>query len=82
MNDKEKEKDYRPGKNTVLSFAIALELSLGETETLLASAGYALSRSSKFDVIIMYFLINRVYDIYEIDQTLFQFDQPTLGALA
>ena len=76
------EKNYRPGKNTVLSFAIALELSLSETEALLASAGYALSRSSKFDVIITYFLINRIYDIYEIDQTLFQFDQPTLGALA
>lgn len=76
------EKNYRPGKTTVLSFAIALELTLAETEALLATAGYALSRSSKFDVIIAYFLINGNYDIYEIDQTLFQFDQPTLGALA
>lgn len=76
------EKNYRPGKTTVLSFAIALELTLSETEALLATAGYALSRSSKFDVIIMYFIMTGNYDIYEIDQTLFQFDQPTLGALA
>jgi len=76
------EKNYRPSKNTVLSFAIALELTLEETKSLLATVGYALSRSSKFDVIVTYFLINRNYDIYEIDATLFRFDQPTLGALS
>jgi O-acetyl-ADP-ribose deacetylase (regulator of RNase III) len=72
--------DYRPSKNTVLAFAIALELSLKETNQLLEKAGFALSHCSRFDIIIEYFINKGSYDIYEINQTLFQFDQPTLGA--
>ena len=71
---------YKPSKNTVLSFAIALELSLTETQDLLRTVGYTLSRSNRFDIIVTYFLQNEIYDIFTIDETLFQFDQPTLGS--
>ena len=73
------EKDYKPSKNTVISFAIALELSLEETKHLLSTVGFALSKSSKFDIIIEYFLINGEYNIFTINETLFKFDQVCLG---
>ena len=73
------EKDYKPSKNTVIAFAIALKLSYSETQKLLATVGFTLSKSSKFDLIIEYFLQNGVYDIMQINETLFEFDQPCLG---
>ena len=73
------EKNYRPSKNTVISFAIALKLSLEETKRLLATVGFTLSRSSKFDVIIEYFILTKQYDIFLINETLFEFDQVCLG---
>lgn len=71
---------YQPSKRTALALAIALELTLSETEALLKKAGLALSRSSKFDVIIEYFIREGNYNLFEINQTLFDFDQMLLGA--
>lgn len=73
-------KTYKPSKATVLSFAIALRLTLDETNHLLNTVGMSLSRSSKFDVIVEFFIKNEKYDIYEINETLFAFDQVLLGA--
>jgi len=73
-------KDYRPSKNTALAFAIALELSLDDARDLLMKAGFALSRSSKLDVIVEYFITDGNYNIFEINEALFAFDQSLLGA--
>ena len=72
--------DYRPTKPTAIAFAIALELDLQQTKDLIGRAGYALTRSSVFDLIIMYFIENKNYNLYEINEALFEFDQNLLGA--
>jgi O-acetyl-ADP-ribose deacetylase (regulator of RNase III) len=72
-------KGYMPSKKTVLALAIALELSLDETDDLLERAGYALSHAVKFDVIVEYFITSGKYDVFEINEVLFEYDQPLLG---
>ena len=70
---------YKPTKSTAIAFAIALELDMAQTRDLIGRAGYALTRSSKFDVIIMYFIENKNYDLYDINMTLYELDQSLLG---
>ena len=76
---KMKSPDYHPKKTTAVAVVIALELSLDDANELLRKAGYCLSRSMRFDVIIEYFIEAHHYDVFEINEQLFKYDQALLG---
>ena len=73
-------REYSPKKKTVLAFAIALHLNLDETQDLLQRAEYALSPGNKVDLIVKYCILNKIYDIIEVNAILFKYQQPVLGA--
>lgn len=72
-------RDYQPKKKTAVALAVALELDMPETADLLSRAGLAFSPSNTFDLIIQFFITNRMYDIFEINAALFKYGQPVLG---
>lgn len=72
-------KNYNPTRYTVLAFAIALELDIDRTKELLETAGLALSKSNLFDVIVSFFIENGRYNIFELNDVLFEYDMPRLG---
>ena len=73
-------KDYKPAKTTAAAFAIALELPLDEAKDLIEKAGYSFTHSSKFDIILEYFIKHGKYDIFEINEALYEFGEKILGA--
>lgn len=73
------DKNYHPSKQTALAFCLALRLNLEQTKNLLQKAGYALTYSSKADIIVEYFILRGQYDIYEVNEALFAYDQRLLG---
>ena len=72
--------NYKPSKPTAIAFAIALELDMEQTGDLIGRAGYALTSSSVFDVIIMYFIGQGNYNMFDINDALYEYDQSLLGA--
>jgi len=72
--------DYKPTKVTALAFAIALELTLDETKDFISRAGFAFSPSSKFDIIVEFFISQQNFDVFELNEVLFYYDQPLIGA--
>ena len=74
-----KNPDYKPKKNTAIALALAMELDLEETKEFIGRAGYALTHSSKYDIIIEYFILQKNYNVFEINEVLFAYNYPLIG---
>lgn len=72
---------YSPNKRTVIALALALELSVTETEELLKTAGFSLSNSSRADLIIRFSLENQIYDVFQVNEILYHYEEPLLGRM-
>lgn len=72
-------KDYQPGKQTVLAFAVALKLNFDAAQKFLAAAGFTLNKSSMSDVIVSFFLEHEIFDVNLVNEILYKYDQPLLG---
>ena len=72
--------NYKPTKSTAIALALALELDLNATKDLIGRAGFTLTNSSKFDVIIRYYIEQKNFNVIEINCALFDHDQSLLGA--
>ena len=71
--------DYRPSKITAIAFALALELDFDETDDFIGKAGYKLTHSSRFDIIIEYCIENKIYDVLEVNDILYDFGENLIG---
>lgn len=72
-------KDYKPSKINAIALALALELDLEETKAFISKAGYSLTHTSKFDIIVEFFILNKNYNVFQINEALFKYNQPTIG---
>ena len=73
------DRNYRPKKKTVLAFAIALQLSLSDTNDLLRTAGFTFSHSRKFDIVVEYYISRGIYDLSEINGALYDNGEELIG---
>jgi O-acetyl-ADP-ribose deacetylase (regulator of RNase III) len=73
------DEQYHPKKKTVMALCIALELDLEQARDLMARADWAFSPSSKVDLIVQKAIIDKQYDIYQLNLVLFQYTNEILG---
>lgn len=72
-------REYKPSKDTAIAFAIALKLSLDETNDILSRAGYTFSHSNERDIIIEYFFREKIYNLIDINEVLYSLNQKIIG---
>lgn len=72
------QQDYIPKRKTAMVLAVAMHLNLDETIDLLATCGYTFQTSNHFDLAIKFYISRKMYDIDEIDQSLFELNLETL----
>lgn len=66
--------NYHPSKETIILLAIALELTEYELDELLNSASYSLPKNNKYDLIIRFCFINKIFKISDINELLHEYN--------